>query len=80
MILNFFKKIFSYVNENRPRLSINKLQVKQALYATVIRACTNCGAPGVDSEGKEVGKFCPECGAKRPKSEPQGRIWVKYKE
>jgi hypothetical protein len=53
--------------------------LKQELYARVIRACTACGAAGVDKYGNDVGQSCPSCGAKRPKVENLGRIWYNYK-
>ncbi len=42
------------------------IQIKQAMYATVVRACSNCGSPGVDSRGVDVGPTCPVCLAMRP--------------
>jgi len=76
--MNFLGRIFKKAVETVvPGYALTKLQVKQSLYATIIRACKNCGSAGVNSKGEDVGMFCPVCGAKRPKNEPQGRIWYK---
>ena len=55
----------------------SELQIKQAMYATVIRACQECGSPGVDSRGQDVGPVCPVCLTPRPQNENLGRIWSK---
>lgn len=48
-----------------------KLQVK----ILVIKACTNCGAPGVDSSGRDVGIECPNCGKIRPSNIDKGIVY-----
>ena len=53
------------------------IQIKQAMYATVVRACSNCGSPGVDSRGIDVGSVCTVCFAVRPQNEELGQIWKK---
>lgn len=64
---------------------------KQALYATVIKACGNCGAGGVYHNvegvnvgcydpsrlGQPVGDTCPNCGASRVPDQDLGQIWHK---
>ncbi len=76
--MGFFERIFKKAVETvAPGYSLAKLQVKQSLHATVIRACKKCGSAGVDSKGEDVGKVCPVCGEKRPKPENLGRIWYK---
>lgn len=64
---------------------------KQTLNATVIRACTCCGAPGFYHDvpdvnagcfdparkGQPVGPVCPNCGEDRPANEDRGEIWCK---
>lgn len=60
----------------RPKSSI---QLKQALYAVVIKACTKCGSAGVDSQGQDVGDICPVCNADRPKNDNRGLIWRKMR-
>jgi hypothetical protein len=73
--MNFLKKI---VEKIVPGYTVSKLEVKQSLYATVIRACKKCGAAGVNSKGEDVGMFCPACGEIRPKPENLGRIWWRF--
>lgn len=69
--------------------SLVPIHRKQALYATVIKACGNCGAGGVyhDVEGVNVGCYdptrlgqpvgdaCPNCGASRVADRDLGEIW-----
>ena len=63
---------FDSLTANKARLEVR---------ATVIRACANCGAPGVvvDEHGNKteepVGPICPNCGAKRPDDEDKGVIY-----
>ena len=53
------------------------LKQRQSVAATVIRACRNCGSPGVDDKGQPVGNICPTCGSVRPPDEDKGEVWVK---
>jgi len=71
--------------------STTALWRKQTLNATVIRACSSCGAPGHfhDVSGVNVGCYdpsrinepvgdvCPCCNAPRPAVEDKGQIWSK---
>lgn len=64
---------------------------KQKLEAEVIRACTNCGAPGFYHDvpdvnvgcfdparkGRFVGDTCPNCHKARTPPEKRGVIWSK---
>lgn len=61
-------------------ISSSETHVKQELHATVILACSNCGAAGVDAYGKDVGTSCPNCGSDRPKNKVLGQIWRKVKD
>ena len=47
---------------------------KQTLSATIIRACVNCGKPGIKDD-KPVGPICPWCNAERPQNDDRGAIW-----
>ena len=42
--------------------NVGRVQRKQSLYASVIRACKNCGAPGYwhNTPGVNVGCYAPE--------------------
>jgi len=44
------------------RVTTSRVTRKQSLYASVIRACPNCGAPGFwhDTPGVNVGCYAPE--------------------
>jgi hypothetical protein len=44
------------------RVSVNRIVRRQELYANVIRACRNCGAPGFwhNTPGVNVGCYAPE--------------------
>ena len=77
--MSFIGNLFKKVKAALPKPQA-ELKIKQELHATIIRACRECGAPGVDSKGVDVGKFCPWCGTKRPKPESLGRIWAKYRD
>lgn len=74
-MFEWFKKWNKILNP----VSKTDIHVKQELHATVIRACSNCGAAGVDGYGKDVGDVCPTCGAGRPPNENKGLIWRKLK-
>jgi hypothetical protein len=43
--------------------------------AIVIRACSHCGAPGIDENQNPVGSRCPKCFAPRPADENKGVIY-----
>lgn len=76
MIIEWLKRKFDSAIESIGYKAI-ETKVVQEIHAVVIRACTKCGAAGVDSSGKDVGKVCPKCFAPRPKVENLGRIWKK---
>jgi hypothetical protein len=42
--------------------------------AVVIRACKNCGKPGIDADNK-YHESCWYCGAERPENENLGKIY-----
>lgn len=44
------------------RVDVSRIVRRQALYASVIRACRNCGAPGYwhNTPGVNVGCYAPE--------------------
>lgn len=47
---------------NEQRVSVSRIVRKQALYASVIRSCKKCGAPGYwhNIPGVNVGCYAPE--------------------
>lgn len=47
---------------------------RKSLHATVIHACPQCGAPGVDKKGQPVGDVCPNCGGKRKPDRNLGEL------
>lgn len=49
--------------------------IKRSLHATIIKACPNCGAPGVDGYGNVITGQCPNCGTDRPEPINKGEIW-----
>lgn len=50
------------MTETKQVASVNRVVRKQSLYASVIRACNNCGAPGYwhDTPGVNVGCYAPD--------------------
>ena len=71
----FIGDLYSKTSEEQS--STAHVGIKRSLEATVVRACKQCGASGIDEHGYPIGEYCPQCGSVRPESENLGQIWFK---